>query len=91
MRSRASRETVKVPSDTKVLLTKNYSEILLFQTITNFTRNSVKKPFFPGDFELSDPRNRKSLAIANRNFEVASFSRRNRNEIAILQVFLESQ
>ena len=42
---------------------------------------------------LSDPRNRnhKSLAIANRNFEVASFSRRNRNEIAVFQVFLESQ
>ena len=33
---------------------------------------------------LSDPRNRnhKSLAIGNHNFEVASFSRRNRNEIA---------
>ena len=37
---------------------------------------------------LSDPRNRnhKSLAIANNNFEVASFSRRNRNEIAVLQL-----
>ena len=37
----------------------------------------------------SDPRNRnhKSLAIANHNFEVASFCRRNRNEIAVLQVF----
>ena len=44
-------------------------------------------------FELSDPRNRnhKSLAIANHNFEVASFSRRNRNEIAVLEVFSESQ
>ena len=42
---------------------------------------------------ISDPRNRdhKSLAIANRNFEVASFSRRNRNETAVLQVFSESQ
>ena len=42
---------------------------------------------------LSDPRNRnhKSLAIANRNFEVASFSRRNRSEIAVSQVFSESQ
>ena len=43
--------------------------------------------------ELSDPRNRnhKSLAIANHNFEVASFSRRNRSEIAVLEVFSESQ
>ena len=38
---------------------------------------------------LSDPRNRnhKSLAIANHIFEVASFFRRNRNEIAMLQAF----
>ena len=45
------------------------------------------------DPDLSDPRNRnhKSLAIANRNFEVASASRRNRNEIAVLQMFSESQ
>ena len=37
----------------------------------------------------SDPRKRKhkSLAIANHNFEVASFFRRNRIEIAVLQVF----
>ena len=43
--------------------------------------------------DLSDPRNRnhKSLAIANHNFEVASFSRRNRNEIAVLQGVSESQ
>ena len=42
---------------------------------------------------LSDPhhRNHKSLAIANHNFEVASFSRRNRSEIAVLKVFSESQ
>ena len=35
--------------------------------------------------ELSDPRNRnhKSLAIGNHNFEVASFSRRNRSKIAV--------
>ena len=47
----------------------------------------------PGDCDLSDPRNRnhKSLAIANHNFEVASFSRRNRNEIAVLQVLSESR
>ena len=36
-------------------------------------------------------RNHKSLAIANHNFEVASFSRRNHNEIAELEVFSESQ
>ena len=43
--------------------------------------------------KLSDPHNRnhKSLAIANRNFEVASFPCRNRSEIAALQVFSESQ
>ena len=42
---------------------------------------------------LTDPRNRnhKSLAIANRNFEVTSFCRRNRSEIAVLQVLSESQ
>ena len=36
---------------------------------------------------LSDPRNRnhKSLAIGNHNFEVASFSRRNRSKIAVSQ------
>ena len=46
-----------------------------------------------GVYYLSDPRDRnhKSLAIANRNFEVASFSRSNRNEIAVLQALSESQ
>ena len=40
-----------------------------------------------GRYDLSDPRNRnhKSLAIGNHNFEVASFSRRNRSRIAVLQ------
>ena len=39
-------------SDTRVLLTKNYSEIILFVKITNFTRNSLKKSLFPQeDFE----------------------------------------
>ena len=49
--------------------------------------------FVAGLLQLSDPRNRnhKSLAIANHNFEIASFSRRNRNEIAVLQVFSVSQ
>ena len=43
--------------------------------------------------QLSDPRHRnhKSLAIANHNFEVTSFSRRNHSEIAVLEVFSESQ
>ena len=38
-------------------------------------------------YRLSDPRNRnhKSLAIGNHNFEVASFSRRNRSKIAVSQ------
>ena len=37
--------------------------------------------------DLSDPRNcnHKSLAIGNHNFEVASFSRRNRSKIAVSQ------
>ena len=37
--------------------------------------------------DLSDPRNRnhKSLAIGNHNFEIASFSRRNRSKIAVSQ------
>ena len=41
----------------------------------------------PQGLDLSDPRNRnhKSLAIGNHNFEVASFSRRNRSKIAVSQ------
>ena len=42
-----------VPSDTKLLLTKNYSEIIIFGKITNLTRNSLKKSFFPGDFKTT--------------------------------------
>ena len=34
-----------------LLLTKNYSKIIIFEEITNLTRNSLKKPFFPEDFE----------------------------------------
>ena len=42
---------------------------------------------FQGIRNLSDPgnRNHKSLAIGNHNFEVASFSRRNRSKIAVSQ------
>ena len=50
--------------------------------------------WLPADWSiLGDPRNRnhKSLAIANHNFEVASFSRRYRSKIAVLEVFSESQ
>ena len=41
----------ELPSDTKLLLTKNYSEIINFGKITNLTRNSLKMSFFPGHFE----------------------------------------
>ena len=44
-----------VPSDTKLLLTKNYSEIFDFEKITNFIRNSLKKSFFPADIEQAKP------------------------------------
>ena len=40
-----------IPCDTKLLLTKNYSEIIIFGKITNLTRNSLKMSFFPGHFE----------------------------------------
>ena len=53
-----------------------------FATTRNFAGTRRKKTL-----DLSDPRNRnhKSLAIGNHNFEVASFSRRNRSKIAVLQ------
>ena len=41
----------QTPSDTKLLLTKNYSEIIIFGKITNLTRNSLKMSFFPGHLE----------------------------------------
>ena len=31
-----------VPSDTKLLLTNNFSKIIIFEKITNLTRNSLK-------------------------------------------------
>ena len=40
---------LELPSGTKVLLTKNYSEILIFAKNMNFTRNSLKKSVFPGN------------------------------------------
>ena len=61
-----------------------------FRTGANLVSHRCTKLL--GD-ELSGPRHRnhKSLAIANHNFEVASFSRRNRNEIAVSEVFSELQ
>ena len=44
----------RLPSDTKLLLTKNYSEIVIFGKITNLTRNSLKMSFFPGHFESTN-------------------------------------
>ena len=54
--------TGRLPFDTKLLLTKNYSEIIIFGKITNLTRNSLKKSLFPGDFE-----NKKSLTNYEKN------------------------
>ena len=47
----------KISSDlicplTKLLLTKNYSETIVF--LTNFARNFQKLSFFPGDFESAN-------------------------------------
>ena len=41
----------KIPSDTKLLLTKTYYEKNIFGKITNLTRNSLELSFFPGHFE----------------------------------------
>ena len=43
-----------LPSDTKLLLTKNYSEIIIFERITNLTHNCLKISFFPGHFESAN-------------------------------------
>ena len=42
------------PSDTELLLTKNVSEMSISK-IANCIRNSLEKPFFPGDFEGAKP------------------------------------
>ena len=42
-----------LPSDTKLLLTMNYSEIISFDDITNLTCNSLKVSFFPRYFETT--------------------------------------
>ena len=38
-------------SDTKLLLTKNGSEVIIFGKLTNLTRNSLEMSFFPRHFE----------------------------------------
>ena len=41
------RTNLAVPPDTELLLTKNCSEIVIFQNVSNFTRNSRKSRSFP--------------------------------------------
>ena len=53
----------------KVLLTKNYSEIISFGKITNLTRNSLKMSLFPGHFESI-----KSLKNYENNSQGIKFS-----------------
>ena len=69
-----------------VLARSTYTCLLRQRTARAEKRNefSIKTV---GWRKLSDPRNRnhKSLAIGNHNFEVASFSRRNRSKIALSQ------
>ena len=42
---------IHIPSDTKLLLTKDYSEIFIFEKLRISRVISGKKSFFPGDFE----------------------------------------
>ena len=53
----------KVPSDTKLLLTINYSEINIFGKITNLTPYSLKMSLVPGHFEST-----KSLKNNEKSF-----------------------
>ena len=53
-RGRSNLWKIRIPSDTKLLLTKNYSEIIIFAKITNLTRNSLKMSFFPGHFKRAE-------------------------------------
>ena len=61
-----------LPSDTKLLLTKNYSKIIIFEKL----RNCLKKSFFPEDVEVSKlPQNYEKLFSGNyfrNNFESES-------------------
>ena len=40
-----------IPSNKHFLLTKAYSDKMNFEMLTNSTRNSLTKSFFPGEFE----------------------------------------
>ena len=51
-----------VLSDTKLLLTKNYSEITIFRKITNLTRNSLKMSLF---LDISRARNPSKITKNN--------------------------
>ena len=48
------QDSMTIPSDTKLLLMKNYSEIIIFKNY-DFICNSLKKSFFPGNFEGANP------------------------------------
>ena len=50
-----SRGSKYLPSDTKLLLPKNCSEIIIFGKITKFTRNSLNLSFFLGNLKSSKP------------------------------------
>ena len=50
-RDRSCLHVLVLPSDTKLLLTKNYSEIIIFGKITNLARNFLKMSLFSGHFE----------------------------------------
>ena len=52
---------------------------------TNFSTTTPSHGRPPPHLSVPHNRNHKSLAIANRNFAVASFPRRNRSEITVLQ------
>ena len=45
---------INIPSDTKLILTKHFSETIIFGKITNLVRNSLKMFFFPGHFESTE-------------------------------------
>ena len=71
-----------LPSDTKLLLTKNYFEIIIFGKITNLTRNSSKMSFFPGHFESSKAlKNYKKKNSQGIIFVIISCQRVNRQKL----------
>ena len=40
-----------IPTNTILLLNENHSDMISFAELTTVTRTSLKKAFFPGDFE----------------------------------------